>query len=163
MCFVDSFNVTAPRLRRTQKMHGDFDRPDSLAWHCMIHEHHRERSIFAKGPRTHCVVLAFNVQLLVTQTVKQFKFPVNRLGDIVQIQQAEAAVKRQRWKIVLIKDVAERPKAVRLRKSSILQNYFRRVRSGERFVVQRIAAIALGMKLSSTNGRTLIERRKSNI
>ena len=53
----------------------------------------------------------------VPRLVQQLECAIGRLGDPVQIQQAEPTVKRNGWKIVLRENVAEGPKAVALDES----------------------------------------------
>ena len=92
-------------------------------------------------PRIDGRMRAFDLQHFGTERVQQFEGAIGRLGDAVNVEQAEAAVKRHRRKIIFLEDVGESPIAVALHEPVGFHDGLDDEGRGIRFVMHRIARI----------------------
>ena len=89
---------------------------------------------------------------LVAKSVEELKGTVDRLGDALEIEQAEPAMERNRWEVVLLEDVREGPEAVAVHEGIGLERDLCRVGGRERLVVVRVPRIRRDVPFREVDG-----------
>src|SRR5665213_263810 len=110
-----------------------------MTWKRKVSQHNSRSTLTSNEPCIHGRVRALQWQQLVAQAMQYFKGAIGRFRDAMNVQQSKAAMKRQRGKKVLLKDVRECPIAISLNQAACLKNRFDDKRGGIGIIVHRIA------------------------
>ena len=116
-------------------------RRDRMARQRVVGEKNRRRPLVPNDPGIDGRMRAFDRHHFGAECVQQFVGAVGRLGDAVNVEQAEAALKRHRRKIIFLEDIGESPIAVALNQTVRFHDGLGDEGRGVRLVMHRVARI----------------------
>src|SRR5450631_1147780 len=114
MIRIDPPDRDLPRGLGASKFNSNGFRGDRVARQSVVSEKNSRSPVATNNPCVHGRMRSFDRHYFSTKRVQQFEGAIGGLRNAVNVEQAEAAVKRHRRKIIFLEDIGKSPVAIAL-------------------------------------------------